>query len=199
MLCTYRRSVAGSINRSPGREPGEVSIRINRMYRLAVFCLGLFGLLLAGCNATRVIDRDALDKLYAQTALAEGSASFVPLHVEGGDRPERVVNWFYAGTDRRGHLLVYRELVLDGEKPVGRERRYTIDPSALSIAETFDRTRDRWRWVYLHEAAGEVEPPGDVLTSRRELGGEVRDPVDILPERVDPRRVEPEEAETADP
>lgn len=169
------------------------------MHRLAVFCLGLVGLSLAGCNATRAIDGDALDKLYAQTALAEGSASFVPLHVQPGDRPERVVNWFYAGTDRRGHLLVYRELVLEGQKPVGRERRYTIDASELSIAETFDRTRDRWRWVYLHEAAGEVQPPGDVLTSRRELGGEVRDPAAVSPERTDPRRVQPKQVERADP
>lgn len=169
------------------------------MHWFAVFCFGLPGLLLAGCNAPRAIDRDELDKLYADTALAEGSASFVPLHAGAGDRPERVVNWFYAGTDGRGHLLVYRELVLVGQEPARRERRYTIDASALSIAQTFDRTRDRSRWVYLHEAAEGIEPPGDVLTSRRELGGAAREPAEVSAERAEPRRVEPEQVERADP
>lgn len=145
-------------------------------------------LLLAGCAKTQRIDRAALDQRYAETQLAEGVLSVVPIRLEPGVEPPVIVNWWYAGSSGGDHQLVYRELTWDRDlRPIGVEQKYLIAQGGLAIQERFARTSDASRWVPLHEAVpNEIEPPADLPTARKAPHPVTSDPITRPDERVLP-------------
>ncbi len=147
-------------------------------------CMFLILFMLAGCQGAPVIDRAQLDERYEQTALAEGVLSALPLRVDPADPPV-VVNWWYAGSSDRWHLLVFRELTWDetGE-PAGRELRYRVPRDELSVASVFASTRDAGRWVPLYEAVAGIAAPADTVTTFQRRG--TVQPAHVAPEQVEP-------------
>ncbi|MEO0474628.1 MAG: hypothetical protein AAF085_01480 [Planctomycetota bacterium] len=132
---------------------------------------------LAGCAKAQRIDRLTLDQRYQQTQLAEGVLSVVPLR-QDSSVPPTVVNWWYAGTSSAEHELVYRSLTWDAQgNPVGRQTRYRVAASQLTIANSFARTSNARRWLPLHEVAQEIEPPADLSTARKAPNPVDSDPI----------------------
>ena len=151
------------------------------MTRLVLLALSVC---LAGCQNAQTINRETLDQLYADSALAPGVLSSVPIEIDAQADPV-VVNWWYAGSDDGYHELVLRELTRDATgRPVGDESRYRVPVSQLTIDQPFDKTRDEARWLPLYEVSPDFIPPADLPTRRR------------LPDTVDPIRVDPQ---TIDP
>jgi hypothetical protein len=125
-------------------------------------------LLFVGCESTQRIDLETLDQRYQETQLAEGVLSIVPLRADPNQPPPKVVKWWYAGSSDTEHKLVYRELTWDSAgKPVGKEQRYSIARSALTIHEPFAYTSQSAYWIPLYEAAQAIEPPADLPTARK--------------------------------
>lgn len=157
------------------------------MRRLALLLLLLLitATPLAGC--TERIVRSDFNKLYRQTSLNEQALSVVPKHIDHDD-PPTVVNWWYAGTHKDDHQIVSRRLTWDREgNPKGEQQRYKINRADLKIDEEFDTTSDSTRWLPLHEASSEVQPPADLPTVRSGPA-----PAGKKPARLrDPRNPEP--------
>ena len=154
---------------------------------LALACL------MVGCASSR-IDREKFDALYKETSLREGVLSSIPLHDRDADtQPPTVVNWWYVGTRRGYHGLIYRELTWNQSgDPVGREHRYRIAESELKIPMAFPRTSDSALWVPLYEAAEDVPLPIDLPTHRK-----IRDNVQAKP--VENDAVAPDALESDQP
>lgn len=146
-------------------------------------------LLVVGCNRAPVIDRETFDQRYQQTALAEGVLTAVPLRIDRA-KPPTVVNWWYAGTSRTGHYLVFRELTWDAQgRPIGRELRYHVPADELAIRQPFAKTRSESSWLPLYEAATDIPRPSGLLTERQVPDAHRPDPV--RPQPVDPETPQP--------
>lgn len=155
------------------------------MKRLVLLALVL---MFVGCKSAQHIDRAALDQRYQETQLAEGTLSIVPMRLSPDAEAPVVVNWWYAGTSNGEHQLVYRELTWDQDlKPVGEEQRYRVSQEALKINEPFVYTKDASRWLHLHEAADEIEPPTDLPTARQAPKPIDNNPIQLPNEPVVPK------------
>lgn len=155
------------------------------MKRLATTLL-LGSLLLPGCTTGR-IDREALDTLYMQTVM-DGGARSNNTQSETPAAPRRLANWFYTGTHKGRHKLVYIQVTSDERGlPVYEQRTYTIRDSELKIASPMRRTSDSAKWVLLHEAAaGEVPIPTD--SPSRFVSPDTLRPDNAQPETIRPQQ-----------
>ena len=142
-----------------------------------------WSLMLVGCMP-RIIDRDELAQRYKETALNPAVLSSVPLQIDP-DQPPTVVNWWYAGTRKQRHYIVFRELTWDSRgRPVGQEKWYRVPAGELSTRVNFDKTYDDAQWLPLYEAAVGLAPPADLPTARLR-------PEPVSPDPIKPRGVQP--------
>lgn len=156
--------------------------------------LMMLGFVLAGC-ATR-LDRAELDRMYQSTSLAEGVYWARPLHADPDAPPPVIVNWWYAGTSRGDHVVVYRELTwTEAGEPRATQRDYRIAQAQLPLDKARPYSRDDDDWLPLFAAAPDAfAVPADVLTTRVDGGPRDRGSA-VTPVPIDPRDVQPETIE----